>query len=176
MQAEILVHEFVGFVPEQLDPGTIYLSLTYATATHLCCCGCGREVVTPLSPTDWKLIFDGETVSLTPSIGNWSFPCQSHYWIRQSRIEWAPMWSRTEIEAGRQEDKERKSQRPEFWTVFTPLLFPLKAIADPTDRCDQSFASRFFKLAPYLADIHIDNAIIVKVAASPHKIKDLISG
>lgn len=29
----------------------------------------------------WTLIFDGDTVSLDPSIGNWSFHCQSHYLI-----------------------------------------------------------------------------------------------
>jgi hypothetical protein len=51
-----------------------------------CACGCGKEVVTPLSATDWKLIFDGKTVSLDPSIGNWGFPCRSHYWVRNNRM------------------------------------------------------------------------------------------
>jgi Family of unknown function (DUF6527) len=35
---------------------------------NLCCCGCGEKVVTPLRPTDWKLIFDGKTISLDPSL------------------------------------------------------------------------------------------------------------
>lgn len=48
--------------------------------------------MTPLTPADWKLTFDGETVSLYPSIGNWNFPCRSHYWLTKNRIEWAPGW------------------------------------------------------------------------------------
>ncbi|WP_353963011.1 DUF6527 family protein [Streptomyces sp. NBC_00365] len=39
-------------------------------------CGCGRKVVTPLAPQEWKLTLDGVSVSLHPSIGNWSFPLQ----------------------------------------------------------------------------------------------------
>jgi hypothetical protein len=35
----------------------------------------------PISPADWQLAYDGDTVSLTPSIGNWGFPRRSHYWI-----------------------------------------------------------------------------------------------
>lgn len=94
-------HEFVEFVPDQLRDGVLYISIPYATVVHRCCCGCGNEVVTPLSPTDWKLIFDGRTISLHPSIGNWSFPCQSHYWIRDNGVEWAPRWSKEKIEAAR---------------------------------------------------------------------------
>ena len=99
-----LKHEFVEFIPEDLEQGTLYISIRYKTGTHLCCCGCGNIVVTPISPTDWKLTFDGKTVSLHPSIGNWSFPCQSHYWIRNNRVEWAPKWSREQIERGRRHD------------------------------------------------------------------------
>ncbi|WP_417924835.1 DUF6527 family protein [Collimonas pratensis] len=27
---------------------------------------------------DWSLTYDGKTVSLDPSIGNWSLPCRAH--------------------------------------------------------------------------------------------------
>jgi hypothetical protein len=109
MKPEIaLKHQFVEFVPDNLERGTIYISIRFATASHLCCCGCGNKVVTPIRPTDWKLIFDGKTVSLDPSIGNWSFPCQSHYWIRGNRIKWAPKWSREQIERGRTHDSYAK--------------------------------------------------------------------
>ena len=50
--------------------GRLYVSMTLAVAGHLCCCGCKTEVFTPLSPTDWTLIYDGDTISLDPSIGN----------------------------------------------------------------------------------------------------------
>src|SRR5437899_984797 len=88
-----LRHKFVEFVPDTLEAGVLYVSVAHGTAVHRCCCGCGREVVTPLTPTDWKVIFDGDTVSLYPSIGNWNFPCRSHYWITHNRVEWAEDWS-----------------------------------------------------------------------------------
>jgi len=76
-----LTHEFVESFPGKLEDGKVYVSIKFATSTHKCCCGCGNQVVTPISRIGWKLIFDGESISLDPSIGNWSFPCKSHYWI-----------------------------------------------------------------------------------------------
>ena len=104
----VLKHEFVEFIPEELEQGMVYVSMRFATASHLCICGCGNKVVTPIRPTDWTLIFDGKTVSLEPSIGNWSFPCQSHYYIRKNRVRWAPKWSREQIERGRLHDSHDK--------------------------------------------------------------------
>lgn len=109
-QEIILRHAFVEFIPEHLNQGTIYVSIRFATASHLCCCGCGNKVATPLRPTDWKLIFDGKTISLEPSIGNWSFTCQSHYWIRNNAVVWAPRWSKDRIDAGRAYDQQAKER------------------------------------------------------------------
>ena len=83
-------HKFVEFMPELLEPDVIYVSLRFSLVSHQCACGCGEEVVTPISPRDWQLIFNGETVSLYPSIGNWNFQCSSHYWIDQNRAVRAP--------------------------------------------------------------------------------------
>lgn len=105
-----LTHEFVEYIPNDIKEGTIYISITFATVVHKCCCGCGEEVVTPLSPMDWKLIFDGQTVSLDPSIGNWNFDCQSHYWIKNNIVTWAPKWSWEKINAGRRHDALIKSR------------------------------------------------------------------
>ena len=96
--------EFTKNIPEKLDEDTLYVSMDFATVVHKCCCGCGHEVVTPLSPSDWKLTFDGETISLWPSIGNWSFACQSHYWIEGSEVQWDKHWSREKVEAERARD------------------------------------------------------------------------
>jgi hypothetical protein len=106
-----LRHEFVQLLPDQLDEGVLYVSLDYATAAHKCCCGCGREVITPLSPVDWEITYDGETISLSPSIGNWNFPCQSHYWIKRGNVKWARRWTREEIDAGRTRDGKAQSRR-----------------------------------------------------------------
>jgi Family of unknown function (DUF6527) len=105
-----LTHEFVEYIPNDLNYGTIYVSIAFATVTHKCCCGCGNEVVTPLSPTDWKLIFDGQSISLYPSIGNWNFDCQSHYWIEHNKVKWAPRWSQEEIDSGRSLDRLMKKK------------------------------------------------------------------
>lgn len=106
-----LEHKFVDHIPDILDDGVLYVSIPFATAVHRCCCGCGSEVVTPLDPTDWQMTFDGKSVSLYPSIGNWSFDCQSHYWIRRNQVRWARRLSEDEIEKGRARDRFQKAQQ-----------------------------------------------------------------
>jgi len=101
-------YKFVDIIPDKIDPGILYISTEYKTAMHMCPCGCGNEVVTPLSPHDWRLTFDGDSVSLYPSIGSWGLPCQSHYWITNNEVEWASKWSRNQIESGRKQDKRNK--------------------------------------------------------------------
>ncbi|PVY40873.1 DUF6527 family protein [Pontibacter virosus] len=102
-------HEFVEYIPEELEKGVVYISVAYGIVAHSCCCGCGMEVSTPLSPTDWKLTYDGESISLYPSIGNWNFSCKSHYWITNNRIKWAGQWSATKIKEGQQQEKYEKA-------------------------------------------------------------------
>ncbi|WP_280355525.1 DUF6527 family protein [Pseudomonas sp. BN414] len=109
MTVRQLTPHFVERFPEQLQPGVLYLAMEFVSAAHSCACGCGRKVITPFSPTDWQMVFDGETVSLRPSIGNWSFPCRSHYWIRSNRIEWAAAMSQVSIERGRERDVHAKA-------------------------------------------------------------------
>lgn len=100
-----LTPEFVEFIPKELEEGVLYISIRFRTAVHKCACGCGNKTVTRFSPIDWKLIYNGKTVSLSPSIGNWGFPCQSHYWIWENKIEWEDRWSDERIKAKRQLDK-----------------------------------------------------------------------
>jgi hypothetical protein len=108
MKRKLIRPEFVEFIPNAVEDGILYISIPYATATHKCACGCGEIVVTPIRPTDWSLTWNGETVTLNPSIGNWSFPCRSHYWIVENRIIWARKWNTSEIEAGRAKDRQAK--------------------------------------------------------------------
>lgn len=82
--------EFVDSIPNDTVDGVLYISIRYVVAIHRCCCGCGREVVTRLSPNGWAITFDGESVSLNHSIGNSEFECRSHYWIRKNMVEWLP--------------------------------------------------------------------------------------
>lgn len=118
MRHELLEHAFVEHIPEKVEPGILYVSMEYGTAAHSCCCGCGEEVVTPFTPTDWKMIFDGETVSLNPSIGNWTLGCRSHYVIKRGRVIEAGPWTDEQVAAKRLRDRKAKSlhyaQEPEF--------------------------------------------------------------
>jgi len=106
----IISHKFTKNIPDLIEEGVIYISMDYSTAIHKCCCGCGKEVVTPLSPMDWQLVYDWETVSLYPSIANWSFECESHYWIINNKIKWAPKWTRKQIEYNRKKDNKNKEK------------------------------------------------------------------
>jgi len=108
-----MMHEFVDTIPDILAGGVLYVSIKYCTAVHRCACGCGNEVVTPLSPADWKLTFDGETVSLNPSIGNWSLDCQSHYWIANNEIKWSYRFSQQEIRRNRLCDENLRRRHHE---------------------------------------------------------------
>ncbi|WP_174776685.1 DUF6527 family protein [Cryobacterium sp. TMT4-10] len=102
--------EFIDEFPPVLAERMLYVSTLYASALHLCACGCGIKVFTPLSPDNWSIIFDGVSISLTPSIGNWSFPCQSHYWIRRGDVIWSDRWSDQKIEANREADHARRER------------------------------------------------------------------
>ena len=117
----VLAHEFVEHIPDELADGVVYVSVPFATVAHKCCCGCGNEVFTPLTPTDWQLIFDGESVSLKPSIGNWSFECQSHYWIERDRVRWAPSWTRDQIDRGRARTRLAKEHQLAPESTDAPL-------------------------------------------------------
>lgn len=105
-----LEHRFVKGVPQDLELGVLYVSMEYGTVVHSCCCGCGHEVVTPLTPTDWRLTFDGETISLWPSVGNWNLPCRSHYVIKGNRVIEAGPWDKAKIESEQKRDKAAKAK------------------------------------------------------------------
>ena len=107
-----LKYRFVEFIPSLLEEGILYITVKYKTAAHLCACGCGNKVLTPITPNRWKMIYNGESVSLSPSIGNWSFACRSHYWIRKNEVIEAISWSEGQVEIMR--DKEKKND----WKFF----------------------------------------------------------
>lgn len=105
-----LEHRFVERIPRTLESGVLYISMEYAMAAHSCACGCGEEVMTPFTPTDWKMTFDGETVSLWPSVGNWQLACRSHYIIEDGRVIRAGAWTQWRIAAEQRRDKAAKAR------------------------------------------------------------------
>lgn len=140
MRHSHLEHRFVQHIPDELEPGLLYISMEYGTAAHRCCCGCGEEVVTPFTPTDWKMTFDGDTVSLSPSIGNWTLACRSHYVIKRGRVIEAGPWTDKQVEAERHRDHAAKARfygvpKPKATVAILPETeIPTKATRSMVDR------------------------------------------
>lgn len=103
-----MTHQFVEYVPATLAEGILYVSVRFRTVVHLCACGCGAKIATPLSPANWQLCFDGESISLSPSIGAWGLPCRSHYWIESDTVRWASPWTEERIRRGRGRDDQAR--------------------------------------------------------------------
>ena len=79
-------HYFVDSIPASLQAGILYVCIKHKVVSHLCACGCGQRIDTPLDPSEWSLTFDGKAISLYPSIGNWDISCQSHYFITKDKV------------------------------------------------------------------------------------------
>jgi hypothetical protein len=100
----------VHYMPKELKPGVLYVSEEFGTAAHLCACGCGSKIRTPLGPTEWSLEETDSGPTLRPSVGNWQQACQSHYWIYRGEIVWSDKWTPEQIAAGRRREDERRRQ------------------------------------------------------------------
>lgn len=60
---------------------------------HLCPCGCGEPVYLLYGGKGWNitLSINGrglKSVTISPSVGCFDFPCKSHYFIRENKIIW----------------------------------------------------------------------------------------
>lgn len=97
----------VRFMPKTLEPGLLYVSEEFGAVAHLCSCGCGAKIRTPIGPLDWQFTDAPDGPSLYPSIGNWQQACRSHYWIRQGKIIPAPDWTEHEVQTGRAIEEKR---------------------------------------------------------------------
>lgn len=102
--------ERVYYMPKVFELGVLYASEEFGTAAHLCACGCGVKIRTPLGPTEWRLDETGAGPSLSPSVGNWQQPCRSHYWIWQGEIEWCGDMTEAQIQAGRHFEHLRRKE------------------------------------------------------------------
>jgi hypothetical protein len=64
----------------------------------------------PFTLTDWKRTFDGENISLRPSIGNWTLKRRSHYVIDHGKVIEAGTWSDEQVEAEQGRDCAAKAR------------------------------------------------------------------
>lgn len=98
----------VEFMPKQLEPGILYVSEKYRAVAHLCACGCGAKIRTPLGTTEWAFTDNTAGPSLWPSIGNWQKACKSHYIIDGGEIIWCGTWTPEQILAGRRAEQAKR--------------------------------------------------------------------
>ena len=52
------------------------------------------------------VFISGKTITIYPSIGNWSLRCQSHYYIRNNKVIWSGKYDTDEIDLVRRTDFE----------------------------------------------------------------------
>lgn len=128
MPESSLALALVEDMPTNLEAGILYVSEEYEIACHRCACGCGTPVYTPLGPTEWRFFNDGGVPSLKPSIGNWTLPCRSHYWILRGRIVWAGAWTDEQVRMGREVEQLRRERHygstsapPNRWSLGASL-------------------------------------------------------
>ena len=119
----------IKFLPKELDEGILYVSKKFGVAGHLCPCGCGNKVITPLDSFEWKLKVKKGKPSLFPSIGNWQLDCKSHYWIINGQIEWSEQWSEKEIVEGNKREEiyrnmyfEERDKKRKIWSILRKIL------------------------------------------------------
>lgn len=129
MKTEHFALQPVHYMPKLLEAGVLYVSEEFHTSAHLCACGCGQKVRTPLGPTEWSIKADSRGPTLRPSVGNWQLPCKSHYLITNGSVQWSNQWTDKQIEAGRQREHARRSayyeaRRPNvpWWRLLLDLV------------------------------------------------------
>lgn len=110
--------ELVHRVPEVPQSGILYACFDCNVVVHLCACGCGEKVVLPIDPDCWKVEYDGESLSLHPSIGNFQYPCKSHYWIRKNKVVWADTYHPVQAK----NTPKYNPKKPAFFTYIKQLL------------------------------------------------------
>jgi hypothetical protein len=131
MKIESLKTCRVEFMPKQLEPGILYVSEAYGTAAHLCACGCGAKIRTPLGPTEWAVRDSEAGPTLWPSVGNWQQQCRSHYVVENGKVIWCGQWTPAQVLAGRHREEARrvayyagkqKGWMLRFWAWLTSLF------------------------------------------------------
>lgn len=108
----------VRYMPKELQPGVLYVSEEFLTAAHLCACGCGAKIRTPLGPTEWSVEEALQGPTLWPSVGNWQRRCRSHYWFSNGEVVWGDAWSSAQIAAGRAYEEQ---QRRAYYNALHPV-------------------------------------------------------
>lgn len=111
-----ILPEFVEEIPKEIDDGYLYLCLPYNAVIHKCACGCGEIISTPLDKKyEWVMKYDGEAVTLSPSIGNGAYKCRSHYFIRENSVVWLGKMGEINTKQRKKKDFSLKNLFRRIW-------------------------------------------------------------
>ena len=94
---------------KDLKPGVLNVSAQLGAVAHLCACGCGSKVRTPLRPTEWSVEETDVGPTLRASVGIWHQACQSHYLMYRGEVIWAEQWTAEQISDGRSREEEHSA-------------------------------------------------------------------
>lgn len=122
-----IIPSFVTEIPafDKMEAGILYIDCNHRVLSHLCPCGCGEEIILPLSKDfGWIMVFSGDSVSLTPSVGNGQLLCKSHYFIKENRIIWCKKIEATTNSSQSHKQQETISRGTE--TFFNRIIKKIK--------------------------------------------------
>lgn len=88
MTSDTIETVYMDRIPSDIEQGKLYVSRECKVAIHLCACGCGEKVITPIDKQGWIFADNDGKPTLSPSIGNFEFPCKSHYFVSDGKIIW----------------------------------------------------------------------------------------
>ena len=139
--------ESVRYIPAQLEPGVLYVSREFEIAVHLCACGCGTKIRTPLGATEWSVKKTKNGPILDPSVGNWQEPCRSHYWIHPARLSGptAGLRSKSPQAVGVKSNAEQRTSKPESAMAFSTDSRIGYEAASPTVSASPGFGPVMFR-------------------------------
>lgn len=115
MKIDSIELQKVLYMPSDFKEGILYVSKKFGVAAHLCACGCGNKVITPLGATEWTIKEEDFGVSVYPSIGNGQLPCKSHYLINNGKIIWCDQMTESKTH---QDFKKAEVQRALYYSKY----------------------------------------------------------
>ena len=117
-KAQEIRPRFVESIPPGRPPaGEFLISIKYGMGVLRCPCGCGNTMDVNIEPHRWSIKWDGEHISVCPSISSDWMGCRSHYWVRRNRIVWGYPISRTA------EEKKEKEEAKARERIYKPKSF-----------------------------------------------------